>query len=251
MADNWAAEAGQGTVPERVSTRRALIVFAAVLALLTILLIGGMAGSARLRPSAERIPASTYAARQGIALPDAIAEPSPTLAPPAATSGIYSCATPGCRAPTTRGGTSPQLPGVPRATAAPSGDSPLAREVVAAYLRAWEVWAEACLTLDPAPLDAVFAPPELDRARAYVRQLGASGRLLRLAAEHRVTVVAIDGDIALVLDDLTDRSLYLDPATRQPLPLATQPTPVGTERVRGRLERTASGWQVAELSWGR
>lgn len=252
MANDWAADAGQGAVPERVSTRRALVVFATVLTLLAFLLLGGFVGSARLRPSTQRIPAATFAARQGVVLPDVIVEVSPTPVSSAATPGTsYACASTGCRTTVTRGGTPQSLPGVPGGTTSRPTDSPLAREVAAAYIRAWEVWAEACLTLDPAALKGVFAPPELDRAHAYVRQLGASGRLMRLDAAHRVTVLAIDGDTALLLDELTDRSLYLDPATRQPLALGAQPTPIGTERVRCRLQRTESGWRVAELSWGR
>jgi hypothetical protein len=220
----------------QVSTRRLLAAFVGLLTALALLLHGASLLSARLRPPLERVPAATYAARQGIALPPNPAE-SPPLAPPGRTIPI----------------TSPV-----DATAqpsAPQGDAPTpppaAAEAVAAYLRAWEIWAEACLTLDPAPLERAFAQPELDRARAYVRQLGASGRLLRLAAAHRVTVLEFDGDTALLMDERTDRSLYLDPATRHPLPSAAQPTPVGAERVYCRLLRTASGWRVSELIWGR
>ena len=123
--------------------------------------------------------------------------------------------------------------------------------MVAAYLRAWEVWAEACLELDPAGLERSYAPPELDRTRAYVRRLAASGRPLQLAATHRVTVLEDDGDTVLLLDELIDRSLYLDPVTRRPLPPGVQPTPAGAERVHARLLRTGSEWRVSEMNWGR
>lgn len=250
MANGWIADPGLEATPEPATARRALITFAILLAILALLLAGGVAGSARLRPPAERVPAATFAARQGIALPAALAVPSPTSTPAAGAAGAYPCASPDCWASAARSGTPPMLPGVPAGSALRPADSPSAREAVTAYLRAWDVWAEACLTLDPVPLEGVFAPPELDRARAYVRQLGASGRLMRLEAAHRVTVLELDGDTALLLDELTDRSLYLDPTTRRPLSPGAQPTPVGTERLRCRLQRMESGWRVIELIWG-
>lgn len=220
----------------RVSTRRLLTASFGLLATLALLLYGASLLGTRLRPPLDRIPVATFAARQGIALPENRTGPAPFAtplwAPPIASPAR---ATPGR---TTPQGEAPTPP-------------PVAAEVVTAYLRAWDVWAEACLTLDLVPLGRTFAPPELDRARAYVQQLGASGRLLQLAAAHRVTILQFDGDTALLLDELTDRSLYLDPVTRRPLPAGAQPTPPGAERVYCRLQRTGSGWRVSELTWGR
>lgn len=221
---------------DRVSTRRLLVTSCGLLATLASLLYGASLLSNRLRPPLERIPAATFAARQGIALPESPASP----VSPATLSGIDPATAPG-RA--TARAVTPQ-------TGAPTPQSATA-EAVAAYLRAWEVWAEACLKLDPAGLERAFAPPELDRTRAYVQRLVASGRPLQLAATHRVTILEYAGDTALLLDELTDRSLYLDPVTRRPLPPGAQPTPSGAERVHARLLRTESGWRVSELTWGR
>lgn len=227
--------------PGAASTRRLLAACCALLAGFALLLLAATLVGARLRSPLGRIPVATYAARRGVVLPaEALATPGDR---------------PGGRVDlaTATTGRRPSAPGTATPISqAPSGAaaSPAA-EVTAAYLHAWALWAEACLTLDPAPLAGGFAPPELDRARVYVRQLGESGRALRLDAAHRVTVLELDGDTALLLDELTDRSRYLDPVTHQPLPVGAQPTPVGAERVYSRLRRTTAGWRVADITWGR
>lgn len=223
------------------STRRLLAACCALLAGFALLLLAATLVGERLRPPLDRIPAATYAARRGIALPTALlATPGDR---PAARTGLA----------TATGARRPAAPGTvtPVSWTPPGADPSLVAEVTAVYLHAWALWAEACLTLDPEPLEGAFAPPELDRARVYVRQLRASGRALRLDAAHRVTVLELDGDTALLLDELTDRSRYLDPVTLQPLASSVQPTPVGVERVQCRLLRTAAGWRVVDLTWGR
>ena len=229
------------TTSEAASTRRLLLAWCALLAGFALLLTAASLAGDRMRPPLDRIAAATYAAERGIAFSTAPATLSGDR--PAARAGSASVST-GRRA---------SVPGTASPTLQASIDANplLVAEVKATYLRAWELWAEACFTLDPAPLERVFARPELDRVHVYVRQLRASGRALRLDAAHRVTVIALDGDTALLLDDLTDRSLYLDPATRQPLPPDAQPTPVGSERVYCRLRRTAAGWRVEDITWGR
>lgn len=285
MARDWSGGVEPAGVAGDVSRRRLLGTFCGLLAALALLLAGAATLGSRLRPPLERVPVATYAARAGIALP-----PDPTATPPAvatatATGGDGRCAvdcppgpiangrtgrgtptvargtlpTPGASpgrgtvasSPEARSGasasTSPSSVTVPPALAG----SPLVPEVVSAYLRAWEVWADACLTLDPAPLASAFAQPELDRARGYVDRLRAGGQVLRLDAEHRLTVLELDGETALLLDEVTDRSVYLDPTTRRPLPRAARSAPSGPEQLRCLLRRTDAGWRVIELVWER
>lgn len=236
MAGDWATEQGPDEGVERVPTRRSLNAFAALTAILVLVLVGGAVLGGRLRPSPGSVPAATFAARYGVALP---ADPTalPQRSVPFGTAALG-------------GSHAPKLRSETGTTVAPT-DSPTANDVLAAYLLAWDVWAESCLALDPSPLEKAFASPELDRARAYVWQLRASGRALRLDVVHHVTVLELSKDTALLLDEMADHSIYLDPATRLPLPPGVQPTPVGTERVRCRLRRTESGWRVSELFWGR
>ena len=224
------------------ATRRLLAVCCLLLWGFAVLLIAATLVGERLRQPLDRIPLATYAAQQGIGLP-----PAPTALP-----GTRIGAGGGAAVATTaRRSVTPPVSATPELGALVGGDQARVAEVREAYLHAWEVWAEACLTLDPAPLEGVFAQPELDRARSYVRQLRASGRALRLEAAHRVTVLELDGDTALVLDELTDRSLYLDPATRLPLPPGVQPTSTGTERLQSSLQRTETGWKVVDITWYR
>jgi len=224
------------------ATRRLLAVCCLLLWGFAVLLLAATLVGERLRQPLDRIPAATYAAQQGIAL-----SPDPATLP-----GTRIGAGGGAAATTAaRRSVTPPVSATPEPGATAGGDQSRVAEVRVAYLHAWEVWAEACLTLDPAPLEGVFAQPELDRARSYVRQLRASGRALRLDAAHRVTVLELDGDTALVLDELTDRSVYVDPTTRLPLPPGAQPTPAGTERLQCRLQRTETGWRVVDITWGR
>lgn len=224
------------------SARPLLSAFVLLLAGFALLLAIASLVGGRLAQPLDRIPVATYAARQGIALP-----PDPTMPPSTRVVAHDGPATAIATVPRTA------TPGVAMtAPRVPVGVDPALVAVVhEAYLRAWEVWAEACLMLDSTLLEAAFASPELDRARSYVRQLRASGRALRLDAAHRVTVLEIDGDTALVLDELTDRSLYIDPATRMLLPPGAQPTPTGTERLQCRLRRTETGWRVIDMTWNR
>lgn len=241
---------GELIVPEKASgertiaassTLRLLAVCFLLLWGFALVLIAATLIGERLRRPLERIPLATYAARQGIALP-----PDPATPP-----GTRTGAGGGAAAATVARRTAAPMNATPSPRAYPGADQARADEVREAYLRAWAVWAEACLTLDAAPLDEVFAPPELDRARSYVRQLSASGRALQLEAAHRVTVLELDGDTALVLDELTDRSFYVAPTTRLPLPAGAQPTPAGTERLHCRLRRTDMGWKVVDFTWSR
>jgi hypothetical protein len=232
---------------ERASTRRLLAACGGLLTAFALLLIGASSVGTHLRPPLGRVPLATYAAREGITLP-----PDPNLADQGRARGSATGRRAGAATVTPRNDVGRVAPAQSAGPPLPAGAGPpLAEGVVAAYLRAWEVWAEACLTLDTAPLERAFAPPELDRVRAYVRQLRASGRALRLEATHRVTVLELRGDRALLLDEVTDRSVYLDLATRRPLPSTAQPTPTGQERLRCRLLRTADGWRVIEMVWER
>lgn len=229
------------TTSGSASTRRLLLACCALLAGFGLLLAAASLVGDRLRPPLDRIPVATYAARQGIALPTA----------PGGTPGDRNAAGSSGATPTAGRRASASGTASPTPQASLTADPQLVAEVTTVYLSAWERWAEACLTLDAAPLALAFDPPELDRVRDYVRRLRASGRALRLDAAHRVAVLELDGDTALLLDELADRSLYLDPVTRQPLPPGAQPTPVGSERVYCRLRRTAAGWRVVEITWGR
>jgi hypothetical protein len=119
-------------------------------------------------------------------------------------------------------------------------------EVEAAYLRSWEVYADAMLRLDAARLPEVYAGAALDTRRDEIADLTAARTPARMRVEHDYEVVVVDGTNALVLEQYRDHSVFLDGTTMQPL----GPDP---DRVVSReyvLRREADGWRVARINAG-
>jgi hypothetical protein len=108
-------------------------------------------------------------------------------------------------------------------TPLPTVPPELRREVEAAYTQYWDARAQAVWTLDPAPLDDVATGDELEALRSDVEQLRADGRAIKAEVEHQYTVISVDGDEAQVGDRLRDFSIYVDAATKEPLPGQVRP----------------------------
>jgi hypothetical protein len=128
----------------------------------------------------------------------------------------------------------------PTAPATPEG------EVEAAYLRSWEVYADAMLRLDAARLPEVYTGAALDTRRDEIADLTDARTPARMRVEHDYDVVVVDDTNALVLEQYRDHSVFLDGTTMQPL----GPDP---DRVVSReyvLHREADGWRVARINAG-
>jgi hypothetical protein len=118
--------------------------------------------------------------------------------------------------------------------------------VEAAYLRSWEVYADAMLRLDPARLPEGYTGAALDGRRDEVADLATARTPARMEVEHDYEVVVVDDANALVLERYRDHSVLLDGTTMQPL----GPDPdqiVSREYV---LHREADGWRVARVNAG-
>ncbi len=114
----------------------------------------------------------------------------------------------------------------PNATAADSSPAPTSpqptstpdpeAEVIRAYLRYWELYAEAVLNLDHSVLIGAASEEELQQVQEEIETLRADGVALRILIEHRPTVIELTGTTATVFDEMTNNSFYVDPDTHEP-----------------------------------
>ncbi len=138
-------------------------------------------------------------------------------------------------------------------------DSPLLPAVVEAYLRCWNGRAMAYAAADPVGLTAVLAEPALGEATARIARLRAEGRAQRFEGGHMLTVVAIEGDRAWLVDEYTVGVVTAPGTAPAPTPLTTTspasgplrtPTivPDVTEHVRVTftMKRVAGVWKIAD-----
>lgn len=232
------------------ANRRVLGVFAALLALVVIVLAGGVAFIRSSRPPAgprpvispqtapvsattiDIIPATTVPmAPSGPAItPTTTATPAPAPAPTTApmvspTGTVALRGSPGTPPPgaTVRGSTVVLVPASPTAQRVAVVDpldprSPLIPELVTAYLHYWDVRAEAFRTLDPTRLPEVLAEPELGLDQARISRLQALDRAVQLRGDHSISIVRLTPDTAVLVDQFANRSIAIDPATGQEVP---------------------------------
>lgn len=100
----------------------------------------------------------------------------------------------------------------PQPTATPDPEA----EVLAAYLAYWDRYAEAMLTLDAEAVAGVASDEELERVRNDVESLRSQGVAARVVLEHHPVVVEVTATSAIVLDEMTNNSFYVDPETLEP-----------------------------------
>lgn len=108
-------------------------------------------------------------------------------------------------------------------TANPTASQPTAtptasveEEVIAAYLGYWERYAEAMLTLDATVVAELAAEEELQRVRGDVEMLRSQGVAARVVLEHNPVVIEASDTSAIIFDEMTNNSFYVDPETLQP-----------------------------------
>ena len=89
-------------------------------------------------------------------------------------------------------------------------------EVIAAYLAYWDQYAEAMLTLDATVVADVASDEELQRVQGDVEMLRSQGVAARVVLEHNPVVIEASGPTAIIFDEMTNNSFYVDPETLQP-----------------------------------
>jgi len=90
-------------------------------------------------------------------------------------------------------------------------------QVEQAYLRAWDVWADSLLRLDPSRLSDVLTGKALEIVTAQVNEQRDKNQPVRVRAEHNYRIVLINAITASVDDRYINHSVRLDPDTLQPV----------------------------------
>jgi len=85
------------------------------------------------------------------------------------------------------------------------------------------VTAEAFWSLDDSQLSSVMADNELAGALKTINDLRAEGRAGATLVTHNAVIVKATQDEAQVFDNIADRSFYVDPVTKQPLGVPSEP----------------------------
>src|SRR5690606_31328392 len=91
--------------------------------------------------------------------------------------------------------------------------------VEAAYLRSWDVYADAVynLELDEEALAEVFADEHLELVRSEILGRIDDKRAAHARIDHNYKVTVLDQDTAIVADRLTNHQVLVDPDTKEPL----------------------------------
>lgn len=126
-----------------------------------------------------------------------------------------------------------------------TSDSVQAREIEEAYLRYWNILVQGYLTLDSTQFAEVMAGAELARQQQEVRDLRLRGRAAKLEVTHRAAMSEIASDRAVVYDEYLNRSVFVDPTTKQELPASEPPE---TERISFELRKIDSKWKVTDAA---
>lgn len=90
-------------------------------------------------------------------------------------------------------------------------------EVEAAYLRSWEVYAEAVRTLDPSGLEESYANEQLARTRAEVEERARLGEPSSVDVDHDYDIQILEEGFAVVRDTYRNHSVLIDPETGEPV----------------------------------
>ncbi|MCL5107382.1 MAG: hypothetical protein M1401_00615 [Chloroflexi bacterium] len=190
------------------SGRRFWVIGLALLGVVVAIIVGAFVLGDSFRPKVDTVPVSTGAAASDKA--------TPVAAPALATTKPSNLQT---------------------------ANSPLEREIEAAYLRYWEVRAEAFLNRDTSHLSEVMAEAELARTRQQIDDLKAQGRAARIVVEHRIAFLEVGEAKARLYDEYLNRSYLVDPQSKQAV---QTPGPGGIAKVSYELKKIDGAWRVID-----
>lgn len=103
----------------------------------------------------------------------------------------------------------------PTPNSSPTEQSPKGH-VRDAYLRQWDVYAEAVRTLETAGLDEVFTGKALEVVRKEIERRRREGTPVVIKVKHNLAVKIIDASTAVVDDRYINRTTDIDPDTGEP-----------------------------------
>jgi hypothetical protein len=196
--------------------------------------LGALQTQEALTPQPTTVPVRVPTTAPAV-VPTAVLAPAaqPQVATPPATT-----------APTPPAAVSATLSG---ATPLPTVTPRLAAEVSDAYLRYFQVSADALLKLDSSRLADVATDGELSALAQSIEDDRAQGRALKTDVQHNFVVLSVQNDEAQVADQFRDSSFFVDPVTQEVLPgqvIPNSPDTAPLVRIVYRLQRIDGTWKV-------
>lgn len=115
-------------------------------------------------------------------------------------------------------------------------------EVEAAYLKSWDVYADAVyhLELDEEALAEVYAGDGLSNLRREIENRIADGRAALASVDHDYEIAVTGNTIASVVDSITNHQVLIDPTTKEPI----EEDPNEAQLMNFVMERIGDAWYV-------
>lgn len=113
-------------------------------------------------------------------------------------------------------------------------------QVEQAYLRYWDVYADALLRLDASRLDEVLSKEALENHRQQVDELRGKNQPARVSVEHDYVITLVNDTTASVEDNYISHTVALDPETKEPV----EKDPNTRVRRSYTLEKVNGVWKV-------
>lgn len=226
----------------------------AIFSLLVVILVAGLLLSRRFQPPVD-VATVAAGAMQSTPTPTQPAAPTATLVPLFPTipltptvvntpTEVQAAGTPTQPVPAATAPTETPQPAPPVIEPGTTGDiTVLEQEIKAAYLHYWDVRAAAYLNLDTSHLAEVMAGAELARETKQIEDLKAQNKPSKMDIEHHISFALIADDHATIYDPYVNKSVWIDPITKQPLARNTPPT---IEKVSFILRKIDGTWKVVD-----
>ena len=118
-------------------------------------------------------------------------------------------------------------------------------EVEAAYLRSWDVYADAVLTFDTSKLATAYSGPALEVVSADVEELRQANTPARMDVDHDYEIeVDVESGLARVIDRYKNHSVLLDGETKATI----EPDPDELIEEEYLMQNTGGAWKVIDIS---
>lgn len=128
-------------------------------------------------------------------------------------------------------------------TARTSTTQSVEAEVEAAYLRSWDVYADAMRTFDTSKLSDVYVDAALELRLGEVSDLKAANTPAEMRVDHHYTIRVIDDQQAAVVDAYRNHSVLVDPTSGKP----TEPDPNEVIRTQYVMLKLGGTWKIARV----
>jgi hypothetical protein len=134
-------------------------------------------------------------------------------------------------------------PPTPPPTNSSVGPTDTRAQVEQAYLRAWAVWADSLLRLDPSRLPDALTGRALEVITQQVEEQREKNQPVRIRVEHDYTIVLVNATTASVDDRYINHNVRLDPDTLEPI----EADPNHRERTTFTMKLVDGTWKLAEI----